>query len=454
MFQRFAEFFFLWGSCSLALLMLPSCTKENFIPEGGVRVHLPLYQPGRDYEFQEVVIQTLRDLPHIRGEAAEFYHSPRLQPNYQFEGVRPVLRFFYDPDHKVVPTDALSLKLLTLYYHFENLMFWDRRTGVALAMSYPRQVAVEARTKDDSGNFSANNARYFTLGDSCIFESYTLAALPTVVNAGVIAHEHFHAIFQRAVLQGLRPQFLPPDQRNDPDQLGDEDAIVSESLKHHGRPMSVVEFNLYHQWMLRAVNEALADVWGWLYAKDRNFVARSIPGQDFRSLTRVRGRLNQESFLNSILFSRNSRSQARGQENQNRAAVAYRAGAIIAQALAEAARVHYDADYLNDSQALEFSQMILEVLPQLKAELNSSTQQLFSLGRILTLIFSRERENFFSSQVCEVIRVVLTSPQDLAQLCHSPIQTRNHPPEPTSRTQFVNPVTPNPSEELVSQSEE
>lgn len=79
----------------------------------------------------------------------------------------------------------------------------------------------------------------------------------------MIAHEHFHSIFQRLVNDVVgKGQILGGHL----EPLATRDGADSE--------LPTKEFNRF---MLRAVNEGMADFWAWVYTGDVRFMGRSLP---------------------------------------------------------------------------------------------------------------------------------------------------------------------------------
>jgi hypothetical protein len=98
------------------------------------------------------------------------------------------------------------------------------------------------------------------------------------LNAGIMAHEHFHAIFNSAISHAFSGE-APVS--------GCHNAILTGDISDF-MPRGKQAVHAYRNWnefLLQALNEGLADVWGWLYSKDPNFISHSVPAVEaFRNL--------------------------------------------------------------------------------------------------------------------------------------------------------------------------
>ena len=75
------------------------------------------------------------------------------------------------------------------------------------------------------------------------FVPYAEEQLPIPMNGGIIAHEHFHSYFSYGVLKKLGSQKIDPLQ----------------------------------DYLLKSLNEGIADMWGWIYTGDPDFISMSLP---------------------------------------------------------------------------------------------------------------------------------------------------------------------------------
>lgn len=253
------SYFILFFACyGLGCANDSSALKKDYLSQGAFTARLPVYQNG-DYKFADVTIETLSNLSQVSGSAAQFFASPGQQNN-QLIGAKPSARFLKDQMGRLIPMDTHSTELFTLYYHFEQLMKLDKSLGSYELLTWPRQVGIETRVADQFGEISENNARYSAKADAYLFEKYTKNHLPLNVNASVIAHEHFHAIFAAIFKTQFETQLFDAHFKEQMDAR-EEEAKNQDNLAG----------------LTRAWNEALADVWAWIYGGDTQFFARSLP---------------------------------------------------------------------------------------------------------------------------------------------------------------------------------
>lgn len=320
----------------------------------------------------------------IQGPAAKFYFMPSIDPNGRLQGITPEPKLFRGQNGKVVAGDLKSLELLTLYYHFEQLMKIDQQIGILSLNSWPRKVGLRARVINKNQKLSSNNARYSGLLDAYLFDSFILPDLQLTVNGGVIAHEHFHSIFFKMVLVPLSDIITPPTPH---ENTNISDSKLSESQ------------TVYLSNLLRAWNEGLADVWGWSYSRDTNFVQRSIGFEKTRDLRLRKIALPTKRDFQILM------STAR--DNTTRLAINYQVGSSLA-------RIIYQSSSNLDS--LKLKQAIVRILPKVSQIVKLDPEPHPSL--ILTLL---AREPEFVDYCSELISFIpnedLEKSDSQSQIC-------------------------------------
>jgi hypothetical protein len=234
------------------LIMASACSfkKKDEDLSGPVQVQIPFYVNGQ-YGLRILELLTLQDLPRLSGGAAKFLMDPDSGAGI-LNGRAPNFRYIRNDDGVVIPTDDLSLQLVTVYAHFERLQILDEQVGAKGVLSYPRVVAINTQIKKSDGSLETDGALYSGKHDAVLMIPYTQNFLPVMANGGVLAHEHFHALFQKLVIEPLGEKY--------PDLEKEKDLHTK-----------------YHATLLRGINEGFADVWGWIYSGDTNFVGRSLP---------------------------------------------------------------------------------------------------------------------------------------------------------------------------------
>lgn len=247
-------------------------------PDGQVQAKIPFYNSlSKSYALQVVDLLSVENMVDFKGWAAKFFLAAKVHNN-TINGLNPHLNTIRNRDGVYVASDELSLQLLTIYYHLENLAIFDEQVGAKDINTWPRNVAVQVNYIDPQMGRVLNNALYAGDLDALLLVPYTQGHLPVSVNAGILAHEHFHSLFHKAVMKPLA-------EKNTSALHADDNLIQSafgivNTEKIKASDAQTKDEN-YQSILLRGVNEGLADFWGWMYSKDENFVGRSVPIFEF-----------------------------------------------------------------------------------------------------------------------------------------------------------------------------
>ncbi|MFN7727587.1 MAG: hypothetical protein ACK5P7_00325 [Bdellovibrio sp.] len=268
------------GGLLVAMLIACQDTSRQNRPSGSVTVKVPVYK-NQGYKLGLVELTTLEDLIALRGAAARFFFSPAISGN-PLVGVEPRIRTMRTQDGTYVATDAFSLQLLSLYSNFEGLMKLDEQVGIKALNTWPRSIAVNTRLVEASRGQSRDNALYSGQLDAFLFVPYSQPDLPLSMNAGVIGHEHFHSFFFKLVLKPLGGVFSQAS--NAEAHPAKEIADLMGLTFRNDRGQTLSEREMYHVTLFRGMNEGLADVWGYLYSGDQQFVSRSLRSEKVRDL--------------------------------------------------------------------------------------------------------------------------------------------------------------------------
>ncbi|MES2962824.1 MAG: hypothetical protein V4760_02965, partial [Bdellovibrionota bacterium] len=296
--------------------------------------------PGEDgtYALRDVELSTYREPEKFRGDVAQVFVEPH-ESNGQLAGEEPVGRYLKGGDGVLVPADFASLQATTVYAHMERLHTLDEKLGIANAIRWPLKIGVQTNVVDQ-GRGVNNNAVYDGRLDALLIVPYTGAGIPIAMNAGVLAHEHFHTIFQSFVLSKVKessvvvgkpgglqsvfehecswidrsvmpmtpaepPPVAPPAAEPAPAPPGpapaqpgpsepkQETPVPGSPTKPAKKPPFVFKRTIedeetekaaegmpkrtYNGFMLRALNEGLADFWGWVYTGDMSYIQLSLP---------------------------------------------------------------------------------------------------------------------------------------------------------------------------------
>jgi hypothetical protein len=257
---------------------LNGCNLVREEESGPKKVLLPWPNSSGQYSLQVVQIRTLSNLSHMEGEFG------KVRVNQPKDEVPPEFQYLKRADGVLVPLDSTSTQMAASYAHIEKLGELENEIGLQGLLPRPRFLTVEANVLEDNGERKRDNASYFGDRDFIAFVPVSKGnkTLTTSLNAGIIAHEHFHALFNYLVMKkmnlsseklrivtdhfdaapnsmfGLQPGNGATPNR---DYWKDEENI---KLFNEGI-------------LLSAFNEGLADFWAWVYTGDPNFLQPSLP---------------------------------------------------------------------------------------------------------------------------------------------------------------------------------
>jgi hypothetical protein len=319
------------------LVIASACSfkKKDENLSGSVQVQIPFSIDGQ-YGLRILELLTLQDLPKLSGGAAKFLMDPDSGAGI-LTGRAPNFRYIRNDDGVVIPTDDLSLQLVTVYAHFERLQILDEQVGAKGVLTYPRVVAVNTQIKKSDGSLDSDNALYSGKYDALLMVPYTQNFLPVMANGGVVAHEHFHALFHKLVIEPMSGKY--------PDLEKDKGLHTK-----------------YHATLLRGINEGFADVWGWIYSGDTNFVHRSLPklGADRD--------LDADNVFENIKSTSWIRNEVRFETDpEAMVATAYVVGHHIARVIKNFATFYRERKGIEQSQArVLVGEYLLKALPLLK----------------------------------------------------------------------------------------
>lgn len=276
------------GGLIVTVCLLVGCTKKLVSPlvtEGTVLVLLPMAnsdlvvsQPSQlPYEFKVVDLQQIFELKRMNGAYARFFLNPGLKDNH-LVGERPQAQFFNTRAGYYVAANSSTLELASIYYHVQKMAQLDSLLGYPQVNKWPRDVGIGAEIRLDDNSRFENNIFYDAKLDAMLVVPYVSNQLPLSVNAGVLAHEHFHSLFYKLLTKplienkvlnlgassishessGVQDHF--PQLTNDPD-------ISTPTIS---------DLNLYQMTFLKSFNEGFADFWGWMYTHDDNYILNSL----------------------------------------------------------------------------------------------------------------------------------------------------------------------------------
>lgn len=250
------------------------------------------------------------DEPHrLQGRYVHVFVDPYIIDG-RLDSATPIGRYTQTRDGASVPADFVTLQATALHAHFERFHQMDEAVGAKLKPQ--ARIGVQSNVVDKGGAIR-NNAIYDGSLDALLIVPYTDKQLPISINGGILAHEHFHMIYQSIVLNrlggdggtgsGKAAVFMRDDwsqlalagehRAGRAESRGDAPEATTEAAsdqKIHGQDRTGEHdidpkddpIGAYNMFFLRAVNEGLADFWAWVYTGDTDFIGHSMPAQSAR----------------------------------------------------------------------------------------------------------------------------------------------------------------------------
>ncbi len=255
--------------------MFAGCSKTSDVDEahGTVSVQIPAQENADTYRMVTVDLIEISNLKEVAGKFARFFYSPGAADT-QLVGGAPRAKFVKSGS-VFIPTDFVSAQMATIYFHMQSLAAFDQKIGAGSVNSWPRSVGLET-LMIENGVQRKNNAFYDGITDAMMFAPFTATDLPISVNAGIIAHEHFHSLFFKLVIKTaitnnkIKTGIISAHEAN----------FELETKRKMTVPLIITEkekAQLFNEVYLRGLNEGLADFWGWIYTDDPNFMKWSLP---------------------------------------------------------------------------------------------------------------------------------------------------------------------------------
>jgi hypothetical protein len=256
-----------------------------------LKVRIPWKQKGETkYRLQDIELTTVNQLSPLKGSAANLYVKPDILET-SISGNPFEIEYTYTSKKVVIPLNRLSAQALTLYAHMERLFLWSQKLNLPPELKQKLDVGLAAEFL--LGGVPVRTNAIFSAGiNAMLVVPYETEALPLSLNGGVLSHEYFHSLFNGLVLKQIREQEkTKPKEGSELFSVIRVNIDVEKLVSHNGvgalfegtkpseySPNSEKDLQeLTYTALLRGMNEGLADVWGWLYSEDTNFIAQSLP---------------------------------------------------------------------------------------------------------------------------------------------------------------------------------
>ncbi len=329
---RAASHFALTAALALSTVGLTACSPvdDPAVSSSSQTFRLPWPDGSGSYRLQDVSLSTFHSPERLEGDAAQIIVDPRVSGR-GVVGEEPIGRWVRE-NGKMIPADFVTLQGAVIYAHTEKLVDIDKALGVASSFKGRSRIGLLARLSETP--FSPiifNNAIFDGRIDTLFFVPFDGKDLPIAFNAGIIAHEHFHRLFNATVIQSVQRELST---RMRPDEVLEQLGIDGAHYDHHrcagAQALSVgatsgdfaenlskqavpgqnpeedtmIPRKIWNQTLLRGLNEGLADYWGWAYAQDESFVGRSLgktENENRRLDRQVFGFPTRLAFRNSLI---------------------------------------------------------------------------------------------------------------------------------------------------------
>ncbi|MGZ3744333.1 MAG: hypothetical protein ACXWRE_09635 [Pseudobdellovibrionaceae bacterium] len=360
----------LLGISLLSFVLCCNREPDTYRVTGDVKTRIPWASEGGAYSLQEVTLSGITSLYELSGTYANFYIYPAVSDS-KIYGHRPKTRFLKS-EELYLPEDDLSQQMAVIYAHLQRLAALDREVGAGGVNKWPRDVGVSVRYAAN-GKYETNNAFYEGTTDSILVVPYTQNNLPIAVNAGILAHEHFHSLYYKLVEKYVFKKPVPLHGQEIRDEVLGQNAI--ERLPAPPPQKPTLENNEgfiedYHLLFSRGINEGLADFWAWIYTGDANFIQASLPTEkESRSLDLSAAEAQNYKFPNVEIWKMRvaNRFNPNVEDRCRYDKVSYCLGTEYARTLKRFTNVVQSSRGLNPQQARKLvGAAIVKALPVLK----------------------------------------------------------------------------------------
>ncbi|MNK84098.1 hypothetical protein D3C87_1039370 [compost metagenome] len=375
--------------CVSALAGLVGCGEsvkpsDSRVGTATVLTYMPQEEGG--YRLQRFELIGISDIKEVAGRFVNFFVSPKIavkNGKEKMTGSAPRAQFIRNSAGDYIASDSLTIELFSIYAHMQKLAALDEELGAGGVNKWPRDIGVAVRA--DGG--MVNNAQYYGPADVMYFVRYTKSELPIQVNAGVLAHEHFHSLFYKLVPGSEATRKSVHNHLTETADTPQKPVILDGSTLDADIQFKVVaapvsERNLKTEQEMREVyygglNEGFADFWGWMYTGDPDFIGLSLPehkdlrtlnnggrGEDFLiSVDNVYGTLNNIK-ENLKEHSELSEKQRTAYYNEYRMGYKYSVGSRFSRMLKHLTGIVKAERKMTDKESRKFvAKSLLKILP-------------------------------------------------------------------------------------------
>jgi hypothetical protein len=249
--------------------------QPNSSGSGNATVMAYMPQEKGGYALEKFELIGISDIKEVAGRFVNFFVSPKiikLHGKEKMDGSAPRAQFIRNSAGHYIASNSLTIEMFTIYAHMQKLAALDEELGAQGVNKWPRDIGIAVRAEGGM----TNNAQYYGPADVMYFVRYTKSDLPIQVNAGVLAHEHFHSLFYKLV---PAPEVSRTSVHKLAETASNESGIELRKLSINpdddSRDATIDEE--MREVYFGGLNEGFADFWGWMYTGDPDFVGRSLP---------------------------------------------------------------------------------------------------------------------------------------------------------------------------------
>lgn len=400
------------GRVALAglVLIIVSCQPKSPLSEvtGNVNVLIPKpIDRSTNYTLEPVQLNDIKVLKEMRGNYAEFFYAPGSNQGTLF-GTAPQARYSKAKQGFYIPLDVISSQMATIYYHLQNLIQLNESVDLQAVTRKPFQVGLEVRKADRDKLYEKNNAFYDGFSDSMLFLPMNSSELSLALNAGVIAHEFFHSIFYKKILGKVK--------------------LANKTIKAENIRTEQDDVDLFNLTYVRGLNEGLADFWGWLYTKDKNFMSLSFSGlQNDRSLNLQAGEVGIHQRAIDIQNRVDHALANSAETNELLLDYIYIVGTPHARFLRNLVDLETPGTatqktmYRVESDEKKWIHIVVEFLDQLGKELTTNSEKAVSAARLFEYVGERSKqEDLLTQEQCTFVLHYLGDFDDSTQTANGP----------------------------------
>ena len=209
-------------AATAALGLAAGCAPETSAP---VKVSALVLNSNGEYAPQDVELKTVSDIVSLNGLVADFRGGARIVLDSQDQDLanartpeafvnallknegHDVTASYINQDGVLWPADFHTWNMVTAYYNLERAFDYFQTVGNIPAADFKKPVTTyyfpEFVLADVDKDPLLDNALYFSVMESFLVLPFDqLQRAPLAINAGIIAHEYSHRVFNLKVYDG------------------------------------------------------------------------------------------------------------------------------------------------------------------------------------------------------------------------------------------------------------